>query len=184
MLTSTLCCRELEHYITEDVPEPEGGRKQKAWRRERATTSLLIKSSLSKVRTVLQSAGWDPEIKDPKYHYDFVLREIAKTPDTSAGEVVDEFAHIDRSQFDTLAAYQSRLIFLRRRLFEVDCAVSEKMCIWVTINGLKGRYSRWYSNLARAMATNALSWDTLMQEVTARAIKEQPAQQLSSPDKE
>lgn len=184
MLTSTLCCRELERYIMEDIPEPEGSRKQKAWKRERATANLLIKSSLSKVRTVLQNAGWDPEVQNPKYHFDFVLREIAKTPDTLAGDVVLEFTHIDRAQFGSLAAYQSRVIYLRRRLTELDCAVSEKMCIWVTINGLKGRYSRWYNSLARAMNTNTLSWDSLMQEMTARAIKEHPTQPLSSPAKE
>ena len=184
MLTSALCCRDLEEYIIEDIPEPENAKKQKAWKRERATVTLIIKSSLSKVRSVLKNVGWDPEITDPKYHYDFVLREIAKTPDTSAGEVVLEFTRIDRSQFDSLAAYQARLIYLRRRLAELDCAVSEKMYIWVTIIGLKGRYARWYLNLTRAMATNTLTWDSLMQEMTAKAIKEQPSQTMGSPMRE
>lgn len=181
MLTSALCCRDLEEYILEDIPEPDHAKRRKVWKRERATVTLIIKSSLSKVRSILQNAGWDPEATDPKYHYDFVLREIAKTPDTSAGDVVLEFTRIDRSQFDTLAAYQARLIYLRRRLAELDCTVSEKMCLWVTIIGLKGRYARWHLNLTRAMATNTLTWESLMQEMTSKAIKEQPPQMMGSP---
>jgi transposase InsO family protein len=79
-----------------------------------------------------------------------------------------------------MQTFQNRLQFLRRRLEQLDCTMSPKLYLWVTINALKDSYPRKYEFLVRDMEKDSLTWEALMEELAKEDSKEKTTLLLST----
>ncbi|OIW25098.1 hypothetical protein CONLIGDRAFT_684972 [Coniochaeta ligniaria NRRL 30616] len=79
-------------------------------------------------------------------------------------DVGHEFTHTVPAEFTTFNTYRVRVLYLKRRLGEVDCVVRDKPAVWTVVNALRDYDSEWYRVLVGKMAGGDLvvsggAWD-------------------------
>ncbi|KAK1771454.1 hypothetical protein QBC33DRAFT_154695 [Phialemonium atrogriseum] len=144
----------LEEYIEKEHPfTPETKSK-------RTMVLFILSSSLTHVRSQLKNAGWDAtDAKmDPKKLYDLVHRAIPRVSEGAAGQLMKQLCEIKRVNFDSMAKFQDRVQYLKRRLQEMGCGMEEKAMMWIVINGLEG-YENLQRFLIRDLNAGTLDWE-------------------------
>ncbi|KAJ9139214.1 hypothetical protein NKR23_g8113 [Pleurostoma richardsiae] len=162
----------LERHMRDYIAQPGGAAEAAVWHRERLNARILIKTSLALIRDMLVAEGWDEDEPDPKLLFEAIGDLTAAMDELPVSTLMNELCHIDCLDFSSLAKYQSRAVFLKHILAQMDCSFSDTALTWVVINGLENKYPRWYQDLCRAMAAGSLDWEKLMRAISTRAIKE------------
>lgn len=170
MLRQTLRVHALLEYIDPGVPEPADLIEKAIWKTKRAQVILLMLGSFNYVQQKLLNHGWDPDEQNPKIVYDLVLKAIPALSEDAVGELMLEWARIERKNYDSMEKYQNRLQFLRRRLKELDCDVGDNAAMWLVLNGIREYDVRKF--LVRDLNNKTLTWEKLMLEISAEAAKE------------
>jgi hypothetical protein len=164
-------------YLTDDVPEPPVDNiiEHKAWKRARLKGKITMCSSLTNknVRDKLKNSGWNPiDDSDPKALYKLILQVIPSTSEEALSSLYAEFVTIDRAKYNSLAAFQTRITYLKNRLEALNCLPPERGNVIVVIKGLKTTYPDWHNFLMYDFEKEILTWKTLMEEISKRANHE------------
>ncbi|KAK4157388.1 hypothetical protein C8A00DRAFT_29677 [Chaetomidium leptoderma] len=151
---------ELDKYVLEEVPEPEGDEDAKnRWSKDRVEIDDYILSLIpedDKTWQIMRCLGWNPAVPDPKKTYDTL-----------------ELAAIRRETFNSMSKYQERINDLRERLGKTDFGfVKDSGYIWCAIKGIQKEYPDLHNRMAIAKRSDNLSWADLMAEFQQIAITE------------
>jgi len=177
-LDETFAALGLETFLHADhrasKPTPaDGGFFE--WDKARQLAKEIIKTSTVRIAGDMLDAGWNPNAKDPVAHFEFAVKAIQREAVDSglASHLASDLCRVDRANFASLAAYQSQLQHLKRRLTNLGFCPPEGFLVLVGINGLGGTNRRWARNLEKAVAAEGLDWDGLMLRIWDKAVKEQ-----------
>jgi hypothetical protein len=74
---------------------------------------------------------------DPKVLYEDILRIVPAASENAIAELMEEFCRIKRSKFTTFHKFLERVRYLRRRLKEFIPTLTDKVCVWIALAGIK-----------------------------------------------
>jgi hypothetical protein len=120
---------DILQYLTSTIAEPSSAAGRRTWRQDRLKGKIIIHSTLTNktVRDKLKNSGWNPvEHSDPKAIYDLVLRIIPSTSEEALSSLYLEFTSLNRSKYDSLSAFQTRVTYLKSRLEALRLPTTEK----------------------------------------------------------
>ncbi|KAN0071038.1 hypothetical protein V8E54_011203 [Elaphomyces granulatus] len=174
ILRRTLASYGWLEYITTDVPEPDDATEKRQWTSSRNNVNLLLSASLTEHETyqTMINNGWDPDEPDPKRTYDKVLVAIPRIAEDTVGVLMEEYAGIRRRNFDSFQKFLDRLQYLKNRLKSIDVDMGPKAHLWIALIAVKDDYKENYLLWCRDMKSNALTWNSLMEEFSAITARE------------
>lgn len=162
----------INQYLAASIAEPEDAVEKQRWERDRLKGTIILHSTLTnkKIRELLTNSGWNPhKDRDPGAIYSLVTRTIPSKHEEALFHLYVEFVSLNRAKYDSLAAFESRVIYLKNRLEALNCMPPEKGNLIVVINALKSTYPEWHKALMYDFARSNLDWEKLMEEVSDHA---------------
>ena len=108
----------------------------------------------------------------PKELYDQILQIVPATSDDALVSLYEEFVALDRTAYDSLSAFQTRVTYLKNRLEVLGYLPPEKGNIIVVMKAIKSTYPEWHGFLMYDFEKDTLTWKSLMKEMAKRASAE------------
>lgn len=165
LLLLHLSYHDLEKYILEAVVATPANKK------DRIKVLLFIQSSLSTdVQERLMNGGSKADEMDPKVLYEDILRIVPAASENAIAELMEEFCQIKRNKFTTFHKFLERVQYLRRRLKELIPTLSDEVCVWIALAGIK-EY-QFYTHLMVQQKEGKLTWETFTREMLVEANRE------------
>jgi hypothetical protein len=156
---------DLDKYILEDVLATPANK------RDRVKVLLFIQSSLSAdVLERLTNGGSSAEEMNPKILYEDILRIVPAASENAIAELMEEFTHIKRAKFTTFHRFLERVQYLRRRLKELIPSLTDEVCVWISLAGIK-EY-QFYTHLMVQQKEGKLTWEKFTTELMVEANRE------------
>jgi hypothetical protein len=104
--------------------------------------------------------------------YDHILRVILTTSEASIRDLIMEMVTINRNKYDSLIAYQSRLVYLRDKLKNIGVQFDDRAHIILAIEGLRQTYPNWYFFWIYEFEKGTLTWESLMEDLLKKGSTE------------
>ena len=117
--------------------------------------------------------GWDPDEPNPKTTYDNVLIAISRVAEDTVGGLVEEFGGIRLCNFELFQKFLDRLQHLKNCLKSIDIDMGPKAYLWIALIAVKDDFKENYLLWCRDMKNSALTWNSLMEEFSAIAAREE-----------
>lgn len=174
---------DLRDYLLESVPAPEGRRgdtEYDQWRQDRADLTVILTTSLSKVKQELRNGGLSRFEDDPYVIYKKVCEVIPRQSEGMSTSLVERLLITTPEDFDSIKAYQEDCQLIRRSLEEMGKCPPEDFMVEAVIIRLRDCMPEDYPFLIRDARAHRLNWDGLMSEITRFIKSQKPSKGVSA----
>ncbi|KAG7287545.1 hypothetical protein NEMBOFW57_007057 [Staphylotrichum longicolle] len=137
--------------------------------RDRTMAHQILRQSVEPVIDILESYGWEDGKDNPQGLYDIVIKAVSRVTDESWCNTTWELMSLNATKFDSLRAFLIHYNKCVKKLRDVDIEFPDKAKQAIILRALKDYDESWTSVMKYHLQTGDLTYDKLMQLVTAKA---------------